>query len=86
MAFKSFTGIPSIPRDTYPSQPAGHVTYSKEAAYPSSFRYSYNSSQNGRQAPCLTATPPHPPFESFVCQKNVADSAPGDASVLKEMK
>ena len=61
---------------SYPSQPAGHVTYSKEAAYPSSFRYSYNSSQNGRQAPCLTATPPHPPFESFVCQKNVAASAP----------
>ena len=72
---------------SYPSQPAGHVTYPKEAAYPSSFRYSYNSSQNGRQAPCLTATPPHPSFESFVGQKNVAASAPpGDASVLKEMK
>ena len=61
---------------SYPSQPAGHVTYPKEAAYPSSFRYSYNSSQNGRQAPCLTATPPHPSFQSFVGQKNVAASAP----------
>ena len=73
---------------SYPSQPAGHVTYPKEAAYPSSFRYSYNSSQNGRQAPCLTATPPHPSFESFVGQRNVAASAPppGDAGVLKEMK
>ena len=70
----------------YPSQPAGHVTYQTEAAYPSSFRYSYNSSQNSRQAPCLTATLPHPSFQSFVGQGNVAASAPGDASVLKEMK
>ena len=66
---------------SYPSQPAGHVTYSKEAAYPSSFRYSYNSSQNGRQAPCVTATPPHPFFESFVGQKNVAASAPPETQV-----
>ena len=60
---------------SYPSQPAGHVTY------PSSFRYSYYSSQNGRQAPCLTATPPHPSFESFVGQKNVAASAPQETQV-----
>ena len=64
---------------SYPSQPARHVTYPTEAAYPSSFRYSYNSSQNGRQAPCL----------SFIGQRNVAATAPpppGDASVSKEMK
>ena len=51
---------------SYPSQPARHVTYPTEAAYPSSFRYSYNSSQNGRQAPCL----------SFIGQRNVAATAP----------
>ena len=61
---------------SYPSQPAGHVTYSKEAAYPSSFRYSYNSSQNSRQAPCLTATPPYPYFESFVGQETLMPVPP----------
>ena len=69
------------PQHPSPYGPAGHVTYPKEAAYPSSFRYSYNSSQNGRQAPCLTATPAHPSFESFVGQKNVAASAPPETQV-----
>ena len=66
---------------SYPSQPAGHVTYPTEAAYPSSFRYFYSSSQNSRQAPCLTATPPHLSFESFVGQRNVVSSAPLETQV-----
>ena len=77
---------------SYPSQPAGHVTYQTEAAYPSSFRYSYNSSQNSRQAPCLTATPPH--GTNHLLKVSLAKETlmpgppppPGDASVLKEMK
>ena len=35
----------------------------------------------GRQAPCVTATPPHPFFESFVGKKNVAASAPPETQV-----
>ena len=46
--------------ESYPSPPAGHVAYPTEAAYLSSTRYSYNSSQNGRQAPYPTAIPPTP--------------------------
>ena len=65
----------------YPSGSGSYVTYPTEAAYPSSFRYSYNSSQNSRQAPCLTATSPHPSFESFVGQRNVAASSPSETQV-----
>ena len=46
--------------ESYPSPPAGHVAYPTEVAYLSSTRYSYNSSQNGRQAPYPTAIPPPP--------------------------
>ena len=65
--------------ESYPSPPAGHVAYPTEAAYLSSTRYSYNSSQNGRQAPYPTAIPAprHRSFESFVGQRDVvAASAP----------
>ena len=65
----------------YPSGSSSYVTYPTEAANPSSFRCSYNSSQNGRQAPCLIATPPHPSFESFVGQRNVAASVPPETQV-----
>ena len=41
--------------ESSPSPPAGHVAYPTEAAYLSSTRYSYNYSQNGRQAPYPTA-------------------------------